>query len=66
MKSSKDEVSTKLAQLIDEIRSRYTLGYYPSVKQPKGKFCEIKLQIRAETQKREGRLVVRTKQGYYR
>ena len=49
MKSSKDEVSTKLAQLIDEIRSRYTLGYYPSVKQPKGKFCEIKLQIRAET-----------------
>jgi VWFA-related protein len=66
MKSSKDEVSTKLAQLIDEIRSRYTLGYYPSVKQPKGKFCEIKLQITAETQKREGRLVVRTKQGYYR
>ena len=65
-KSSKDEVSTKLAQLIDEIRSRYTLGYYPSVKQPKGKFCEIKIQIRAETQKREGRLVVRTKQGYYR
>ena len=65
-KSSKGEVSTKLAQLIDEIRSRYTLGYYPSVKQPKGKFCEIKIQIRAETQKREGRLVVRTKQGYYR
>ena len=65
-KSSKDEVSTKLAQLIDEIRSRYTLGYYPSVKQPKGKFCEIKLLIRAETQKREGRLLVRTKQGYYR
>jgi VWFA-related protein len=66
MKSSKDEVSAKLAKLIDEIRSRYTLGYYPSVKREKGKFCEIKLQIRAETQKREGRLVVRTKQGYYR
>jgi len=66
MKSSKEEVSAKLAQLIDEIRSRYTVGYYPSVKQPKGKFCEIKLQIRAETQKREGRMAVRTKQGYYR
>ena len=66
MKSSKDEVSTKLAQLIDQIRSRYTLGYYPSVKQPKGKFCEIKLQIKAEAQKREGRLLVRTKKGYYR
>jgi hypothetical protein len=66
MKSSKDEVGTKLAQLIDEIRSRYTLGYYPSVKKSKGTFCEIKLQIRAETQKREGRLIARTKQGYYR
>jgi VWFA-related protein len=66
MKSSKDEVSAKLAHLIDEIRTRYTLGYYPSVKQPKGKFCEIKLQIRAETRKREGRLLVRAKNGYYR
>jgi Ca-activated chloride channel family protein len=66
MKSGRDEVSAKLAQLIDEIRSRYTVGYYPSVKQPKGKFCEIKLQIRAETQKREGQLLLRTKRGYYR
>lgn len=66
MKSSKDEVSTKLAQLIDEIRTRYTLGYYPSVKQPKGKFCEVKIRVREELQKREGRLLVRTKQGYYR
>ena len=66
MKSSKDEVSAKLAQLIDEIRTRYTLGYYPSVKQPKDKFCEIKVQISAEAQKREGRLLVRTKKGYYR
>lgn len=66
MKSTKDEVSTRLAQLIDEIRARYTLGYYPSVKQPNGRFCEIKVQMKAEAQKREGRLLVRTKQGYYR
>jgi VWFA-related protein len=66
MKSSKAEVSRKLAQLIDEIRTRYTVGYYPSVKQPKGKFCEIRFQIRAETRKRKGQLLVRAKQGYYR
>jgi VWFA-related protein len=66
LKSSKDEVSAKLAQLIDEIRTRYTIGYYPSVKQPGGRFCEINLQIRAETQQREGPLLVRTKKGYYR
>ena len=66
IKSSKQEVSTKLAQLIDDIRTRYTIGYYPSVTQPSGKFCKIKLQVKAETQKREGRMLVRTKQGYYR
>lgn len=66
MTSSREEVSVKLAQLIDEIRTRYTLGYYPSVKQPKGKFCEIRLRTSVEVQKREGPLLVRTKQGYYR
>lgn len=66
MKSSRDQVSTKLAQMIDEIRTRYTIGYYPSVKQLKGKFCEIKLQISPDAEKRLGRTVVRTKKGYYR
>jgi len=66
MTSSKEDVSARLAQLIDQIRTRYTLGYYPSVKQPKGKFCELKVQTTAGTQKREGRLLVRTKKGYYR
>jgi hypothetical protein len=66
MKSGKDQVSSKLAELIDEIRTRYTIGYYPSNKQPKGRFCEIKLQIRRETEKRQGRMLVRTKKGYYR
>ena len=66
MKSSKEEVSAKLAQMIDEIRTRYTIGYYPAVKQPKGTFCEIRVRIRAETSKRDGPLLVRTKTGYYR
>jgi hypothetical protein len=66
MKSSKEEVSAKLAQLIDEIRTRYTVGYYPSAQQPKGKFCQIKLQIKKETEKHQGSMLVRTRQGYYR
>jgi hypothetical protein len=66
MTSSKKDISTKLAQLIDEIRSRYTLGYYPSAKQAKDTFCAIKVELAPETAKREGKLVVRTKQGYYR
>jgi len=66
MRANKAAITTKLAQLIDEIRTRYTIGYYPSAKQPKGKFCQIKLQIKPETQKREGKMLVRTKLGYYR
>lgn len=66
MKSSKDEVSARLAKMIDEIRTRYTIAYYPSVKQPKGKLCKIRLQIRRETVKQEGKMLVRAKSGYYR
>lgn len=33
-----------MAELIDEMRSRYTLGYHPSATQPDGKFCRITLE----------------------
>jgi len=32
MHASKSAITTKLAELIDEIRTRYTIGYYPSVR----------------------------------
>jgi VWFA-related protein len=66
MNSSKKDISTKLAKMIDDIRTRYTIGYYPSLKEAKGKFCEIKLKIAGDAEKREGKLLVRTKKGYYR
>jgi VWFA-related protein len=66
IKSSKDEISAKLAKLIDDLRTRYTLAYYPSANQPKGKFCEIKLRIRPESEKTEGPLLVKTTKGYFR
>jgi len=65
-KSGKDEVSAKLARLIDDIRTRYTVGYYPSVKRPKGTFCRTRIEAGTETGKRDSRLIVRTKKGYYR
>jgi hypothetical protein len=65
MKSSKEAVAAKLADLIDQIRTRYSLGYRPSVEQPPGKFCEIRLKVAPEVEKREGQLVVRAKRGYY-
>ena len=66
MKSGKTEVATKLAELIDQIRTRYSLGYRPSADQPPGKFCEIRLKVSPEVEKREGQALVKAKRGYYR
>lgn len=59
-------MNTKLAELIDHIRTRYSLLYRPSVEQPHGKFCKIKLTVTPKVEKREGKLAVRTSAGYYR
>lgn len=66
MKSSKDEVSARLAQMIDQIRTRYTIAYYPSGKQPKGTFCSLRVRISPETEKQKGKMLLRAKTGYYR
>jgi VWFA-related protein len=66
MRASTEEVSTKLAELIDHIRARYSFGYRPSVEQPFGKFCSLKLTVTPGVQKREGKVAVRTSAGYYR
>jgi VWFA-related protein len=66
MSAGKNDISGKLAQLIDEIRTRYTLGYYPSTKRAKGTFCTINVEVSPEVRKREGALVVRVRKGYYR
>jgi VWFA-related protein len=66
MKSGKEEVAAKLADLIDQIRTRYSLGYRASVEQPAGTFCEIKLQVSTDVVKREGQVVIKAKRGYYR
>jgi len=66
MKSSKEDVATKLAQLIDQIRTRYSLGYRSTVEHPAGQFCEIKLKVATAVEKREGQAVVKAKRGYYR
>jgi VWFA-related protein len=64
--SRRKDVSVKLAQLIDAIRARYTLGYAPTLRAPEGAFCRVKVKIARDAVKRDGKLVVRATQGYYR
>ena len=60
------EVSRRLADLIDEIRGRYALMYHPVQGGARGSLRMLKLRIAPEVEEREGKLIVKTKRGYYR
>ncbi len=71
LNADKQNVPTRLAMLLDEIRQRYTLGYKPSISKPDGTFCKIELSLSPDIRDthpgfHKGDWVVRTKVGYYR
>jgi hypothetical protein len=66
VESSDKTVPAKLAELIDDLRLRYTLGYRPSVAKPQGTFCPIKVELAPEVKKLQKDLIVNARQGYYR
>lgn len=59
------DVNQKLAELISHLRIRYSLGYTPQVLAADGRFRRILLTVTEEVQKREGPVVVKTRQGYF-
>jgi len=71
LKTSKKEVAARLAELIDELRARYTLGYVPVGTKPAGTFCKTEVKLLPVAYKdhpelRKSGVVVRTRRGYYR
>jgi len=66
VESNEKKLPAKLAELIDDVRLRYTLGYSPSVAKPKGSFCSIKVELAPAVKKLQKELVVEARQGYYR
>ena len=66
VESSTKKLPARLAELIDDIRLRYSLGYRPSTTRPQGKFCTIKVQLAPEARKVYRDAVVEARQGYYR
>jgi VWFA-related protein len=65
MGSKIEEVDFKLAELIDRLRARYSLGYVSSNSKQDGAFRKIKLQLSPEVKKREDRPFVSVRKGYY-
>jgi len=56
----------RLAQLIDELRARYTIGYRPSDQQPAGTFRKIRVELAPNRTLRPKEWTVRAREGYYR
>jgi Ca-activated chloride channel homolog len=57
-----DEVDEISKQVAHDIRSQYTIGYKPTTPKSEGGFRNIRVEAKA---KGHGKLVVRTKSGYY-
>jgi VWFA-related protein len=71
LKSDKTNTAAKLAELIDELRGRYTLGYKPSVSRTPGTFCSLQVRLTPGAYATHPGLTakdiaIRTARGYYR
>lgn len=58
-------VNQRLADLISHLRTRYSIGYSPTNATRDGKFRKVNLSLTGETKKREGEILVKTRQGYF-
>jgi VWFA-related protein len=65
LKSKKDNVDTNLTELIGQLRTRYAIGYVSSNTKKDGKFRKIKLSLSSDVEKREGKLAIIARKGYY-
>lgn len=61
---NEDGEGTKRAAMIDLLRNFYTVEYQPSKPKRDGKFRKVKLRVFPDVEKREGSLVVLSRQGY--
>jgi VWFA-related protein len=66
IEASGKKLKARLAELIDDLRMRYSLSYHPSAQKAKGKFCSIQVKLAPEIRKAQKDLVIEAKQGYYR
>jgi VWFA-related protein len=65
LKTKKDNLDTRLSELIAQLRTRYAIAYVSSNTRQDGKFRKIKLSLSSEVEKREGKLAIITRKGYY-
>jgi hypothetical protein len=59
-------VDERLAELIDDLRSRYTIGYRPAEPKPPGTFCKVRVSLAPDGGLRPKEWKVLARAGYYR
>jgi len=65
MKAPSTEISMRLAQLIDHLRTSYSIGFSPGRDQTDGRYRRITISLTPQARKRLGDVEIRFKQGYY-
>jgi VWFA-related protein len=59
-------VEERLGELIDDLRSRYTIGYRPTDEKPVGTFCKAQVSLAPDSALRPLEWKVLARAGYYR
>jgi VWFA-related protein len=65
MTTNAHDVNQKLAEMISHLRVRYSIGYTPPAAFADGRFRRINLTVADDVRKREGPIVIKTRQGYF-
>lgn len=65
IKVEKENVEQRMAEIIARVRSRYTLGYISTNSSADGRFRRIRVRVVPAVEKREGKVSLRGKAGYF-
>src|SRR5262249_45149878 len=65
LRIGRNDAVAKLTNLIERLRTRYSLGYTPLNEKRDGKFRKIELSVAPEMERREGGIAIVARKGYY-
>jgi VWFA-related protein len=59
------DAGKKLGLAIERLRARYSFGYLPTNEKWDGKYRQISLTVTPEVERREGKIVIQARKGYF-
>ncbi len=65
IKVEKENVDQRMAEVIDRVRARYTLGYISTNSSQDARFRRLRVRVTPAIERREGKVILRGKAGYF-